>query len=188
MKTIKILDNAIKKIDEINNHMLYDLLKKRIELLFDYIYLPILAWVYLLLFMTDDIKILVSLIILEIFLFFTIYIVKKKMHKVIKRHEITTYYIFKEQMPYTIFEYLIKDIDRKKYHIFRELDENGYIKKWVIYKKAKLTPEEFFSPKNKPILSSNKNNFLDLIDFVENQKEYLKRGKKNARNNKGNKK
>ena len=182
------MNNFNDKIDEINNHMSFDLLKRKIELYLDYIFLPILIVILIMFITTDNIVFLISGMLLEIIYFITSKRISKLLKRDIKSHEIMTYILFKQNMPLSIFEYLVEDIDVEKYHICRKLDENGYVKEWIIYKKKGLTDEEFYSPRNKPIISSKKNSFLDLVDFVENPRKFVKRGKKDARNIKRSKK
>ena len=182
------MNNFNDKIDEINNHMSFDLLKRKIELYLDYIFLPILIVILIMFITTDNIVFLISGMLLEIIYFITSKRISKLLKRDIKSHEIMTYILFKQNMPLSVFEYLVEDIDVEKYHICRKLDENGYVKEWIIYKKKGLTDEEFYSPRNKPIISSKKNSFLDLVDFVENPRKFVKRGKKDARNIKRSKK
>ena len=192
MKEEKILNNTMDKfndrIDELNNHMLFDLLKMKMELYLDYIFVPILIVIVAMLITTNDTVILMLILLLEILYLLIRNCVSKLLKRDIKSHEVMTYVLFKQKMPLSMFEYLVEDVDAKKYSVFRKLDENGYIKEWIIYKKKGLTDEEFYSPKNKPIISSKKNSFLDLVDFVESPRKILKRGKKDARNIKRSKK
>ena len=74
-----------------------------------------------------------------------------------------------KKISWQLFEKIIHDLDRKKYHIGRELDENGYIKSWTIFRQD-MPIEEYFSPENKPLLCSEDNDIFDLIDFVKEQK------------------
>lgn len=70
------------------------------------------------------------------------------------------------------FEKIIKDLDSKKYHVYREVEAiDGVIcvTKWAIYKKDMPT-QEYFSPENVAIVSSDKNNYLDLVNFVSENK------------------
>ena len=68
-------------------------------------------------------------------------------------------------LSYKLLESKIKKIDANKFHISRELNERGYIKHWAIYEK-----EDLFNIENKPILDSNKNNLLDLENFINKLK------------------
>ena len=192
MKEEKILNknmnNFNDKIDEINNHMLFNLLKEKMRLYLDYIFLPIIIVIFTILVTTNNIIFLYSTLLLEIFYFIISNKVSKLLERDIKSHEIMTYILFKQKMPLSVFEYLVENIDVEKYHICRKLDENGYVKEWVIYKKKGLTDEEFYNPKNKPIISSERDSFLDLVYFAENPKKFIKRGKKDARNIKRSKK
>ena len=77
--------------------------------------------------------------------------------------------IVNKKITWQLFEKIIHDLNRKKYHICRELDENGYIKSWTIFRQD-MTIEEYFSPNNKPLLCSKDNDIFDLIDFVKEQK------------------
>ena len=182
------MNNFNDKIDEINNHMSFDLLKRKIELYLDYIFLPILIVILIMFITTDNIVFFISGMLLEIIYFITSKRISKLLKRDIKSHEIMTYILFKQNMPLSVFEYLVEDIDVEKYHICRKLDENGYVKEWIIYKKKGLTDEEFYNPKNKPIISSERDSFLDLVYFAENPKKFIKRGKKDARNIKRSKK
>lgn len=188
MKEEKKSNITIDKLDEINNHMLFDLLKRKMELYLDYIYLPILIVILIIIVTTNNMIFLFSGLLLEILYFIVSKCVSNLLKKDIKLHEVMTYKMFKQKIPASIFEYLVDGISTKDYHICREIDENGNISKWIIYKKKNLTTEEFYSPKNKPIISSAKNSFLDLIYFAENPKKFVKRGKKDARNIKRSKK
>lgn len=79
---------------------------------------------------------------------------------------------------YKLFQKMIKVLDRNKYHIYRELDENGYIKDWAIFRKD-MEIEKYFSKENRPLLTSTENDILDLINFVAKEKENaIKRNKK----------
>lgn len=68
-----------------------------------------------------------------------------------------------------LFEKIVHDLYKKKYHICRELDENGYIKSWIIFNQD-MALEDYFSPNNEPLLSSKNNNIFDLIDFIKEHK------------------
>ena len=73
------------------------------------------------------------------------------------------------KVTYKLFNRMIEDLDRKKYHIGTELDENGCIKAWSIYNKD-MSTEEYFSAENKPLLTSKENNIVDLLKFIKEQK------------------
>ena len=75
-----------------------------------------------------------------------------------------------KKITWQLFEKIIYNLDKKKYHISRELDENRYIRAWSIYRQD-IPVEEYFSPNNKPILNSTDNDIFDLIDFVKEQKD-----------------
>lgn len=81
-----------------------------------------------------------------------------------------------EKVTYKLFNKMIEDLDEKKYHICRELDENGYIKAWSIFRQN-MPIEKYFSEENKPILTSTNNDISDLLIFLEEQKN-AKRNKK----------
>ena len=86
--------------------------------------------------------------------------------------------IVNKKIAWQLFEKIIHDLDKKKYHVGRELDENGYIKSWIIFRQD-MSIEEYFSPENKPLLTSKENDILDLINFVAKEKENaIKRNKK----------
>ena len=70
------------------------------------------------------------------------------------------------------FEELVKQIDRSKYHIGRELTfspEGFYISNWSIFRKD-MPSTEYFSENNTAILSSAKGNTIEDI------KEFIKKG------------
>lgn len=74
-------------------------------------------------------------------------------------------------MDFKKFEKLVKRIDKNKYHVNRSIrfTENGipYIDSWNIYRKN-MSHEEYFSPENLAILSSNYDNTLEDIEkFIE---------------------
>ena len=69
---------------------------------------------------------------------------------------------------YEVFEKIIKDLDRNKYHICREVDEDGYIKNWYIFRKD-MSIDKYFSAENKPLLTSKENDIFDLINFVKEE-------------------
>lgn len=86
--------------------------------------------------------------------------------------KIDNFLIKLEDMPSESFEKIIKDLDSKKYHIYREVgavDGVICVTKWAIYKKDMPT-QEYFAPENVAILSSDKNNYLDLVNFVSENK------------------
>ena len=69
------------------------------------------------------------------------------------------------------FEELVKNIDRTKYHVGRELSfspEGFYISNWSIFRKD-MPSIEYFSKDNTAILSSAKGHTIDDI------KEFLKK-------------
>lgn len=77
-------------------------------------------------------------------------------------------------MDFMEFEKVIKGIDKTKYHVGRTLsfNENGeaYISKWDIFRKD-MSTEEYFSPENLAVLSSNNNNTIeDIEEFIRGQK------------------
>lgn len=70
------------------------------------------------------------------------------------------------------FEKAIEGIDKKKYHICRELGftENGFeIVKWSIFRQD-MSMEEYFSKENLVVLSSEKG------DTVKDIKRLIKKG------------
>lgn len=69
---------------------------------------------------------------------------------------------------YAAFEKIIKDLDRNKYHVCRELDEDGYIKNWYIFRKD-MPIDKYFSAENTPLLTSEENDIFDLINFVKEE-------------------
>ena len=71
------------------------------------------------------------------------------------------------------FEELVKKIDKKKYHINRELafDKNNfpYLKSWSIFR-INMKPEDYYDPKNLVILSSkNKSTLEDIEKLIKDQ-------------------
>lgn len=72
------------------------------------------------------------------------------------------------KVTYKLFYRMINSLNKKKFHINVSLNEDGYIKNWSIYRKD-MPIEEYFSEKNKPLLTSKKNDMLDLINFVKEQ-------------------
>lgn len=77
-------------------------------------------------------------------------------------------------MDFEKFEEVIKGIDRKKYHVGRELvfSDQGvpYISQWDIFRKD-MSTEEYFDPKNLAILSSKYGNTLeDIENFIKENK------------------
>lgn len=77
------------------------------------------------------------------------------------------------------FEELVKKIDRKKYHVNRSIafkeDGKAYIDSWNIYRKD-MSNEEYYSPENLAILSSNYGNTLEDI------KKFIEEGNKDGKN------
>ena len=71
------------------------------------------------------------------------------------------------------FEETVKKLDKKKYHIGRTIgfSESGevYISKWEIFRKD-MSEEEYFSPENLAVLSSEKGNTLDDITKLIKEK------------------
>lgn len=81
------------------------------------------------------------------------------------------------KMTLKFFERIIKNIDKETYHICRGIDKNGYIKDWYIFNKD-MSSNKFYSMENKPLLSSEKNDILDLLLWVEkNQRRSKNDGK-----------
>lgn len=70
---------------------------------------------------------------------------------------------------YKTFYNLVKDLDRKKFHLGVSLDEKGYVHFWAIYRKD-MSVEEYFSAENKPLLTSKENDIFDLLNFIKEQK------------------
>lgn len=72
------------------------------------------------------------------------------------------------------FENLVKELDKNKYHINRTLGFNNkgemYLEKWAIFRKD-MTTEEYFSPKNLVVLTSEHGNTSeDIQRLVEEDK------------------
>lgn len=65
------------------------------------------------------------------------------------------------------FENIVKKLDKNKYHINRTLGFNNdgkmYLEKWSIFRKD-MTTEEYFSPENLVVLSSEKGNTKEDIE------------------------
>lgn len=64
------------------------------------------------------------------------------------------------------FEEVVKGLDKKKFHINRTLryNDNGEISlEWSIFRKN-MSTEEYFSPKNLVVLSSEKGNTIEDIE------------------------
>jgi len=71
----------------------------------------------------------------------------------------------------SVFNAMIDGLDlKRKYHICRELDGEGYIKDWTLYRQDMET-EEYFSDSNIPILDSKNNTITDLIIYALENKE-----------------
>lgn len=70
------------------------------------------------------------------------------------------------------FETLVKNIDRTKYHVSRELSfspEGAYISNWSIFRKD-MPSVEYFSKDNTAVLSSAKGHTIDDIKaFLEKE-------------------
>lgn len=69
------------------------------------------------------------------------------------------------------FENTVKKLDKNKYHINRTLGFNNkgemYLEKWAIFRKD-MTTEEYFSPKNLVVLTSEHGNtFKDIQRLIE---------------------
>lgn len=69
-------------------------------------------------------------------------------------------------MDLKLFETVVKKIDKNKFHINRTLgfNDNGemYLESWSIFRKD-MSTEEYFSPKNLVILSSQNGNTIEDI-------------------------
>ena len=75
------------------------------------------------------------------------------------------------------FENIVKKLDKNKYHINRTLGFNNdgkmYLEKWSIFRKD-MTTEEYFSPENLVVLSSEHNNTIEDIEkLIEEEKNEL---------------
>ena len=71
------------------------------------------------------------------------------------------------------FEEIVKNLDKNKFHINRTLGFNNegkmYLEKWSIFRKD-MSTEEYFSPKNLVILSSEKGHTLeDIAQLIEEE-------------------
>lgn len=73
------------------------------------------------------------------------------------------------------FETLVKNIDRTKYHVARELSfspEGAYISNWSIFRKD-MSSVEYFSANNTAVLSSAKGHTIDDIKAFLEEEGYL---------------
>lgn len=84
-------------------------------------------------------------------------------------------------IPYELFHNIIKPINRDKFHIYRELNNQGNIAKWSIYRKD-MSIEDYFSEKNEAILTE-KDGLLNLIFFVKGEEKNAKSFKRNKKTN-----
>ncbi len=75
-------------------------------------------------------------------------------------------YELTNKLSYKLLDSVIEKLDKNKFHICRELNEEGDIEHWYIYEREKL-----FDPATKPILDSNKNNLMDLEIFINKLKK-----------------
>lgn len=85
------------------------------------------------------------------------------------------------KITYELFQSIIKLLNREKYHVCRELDVDGNIKEWSIYRKD-MDMEEYFSDENKAILTSE-DGLLSLIFFVKGEENNAKSFKRNKKTN-----
>lgn len=67
-------------------------------------------------------------------------------------------------MKYKEFLKITDNLDRNKYHTCCSIKEDMENCDWVIYRKD-MSMEEYFSPENKPLLSSETHTKEDLIEF-----------------------
>ena len=84
-------------------------------------------------------------------------------------------------IPYELFHNIIKPINRDKFHTYRELNNQGNIAKWSIYRKD-MSIEDYFSEENKAILTE-KQGLLGLIFFVKGEEKNAKSFKRNKKTN-----
>lgn len=76
------------------------------------------------------------------------------------------------------FEELIKGLDKNKFHINRTLGFNDgigrfFLENWSIFRKD-MSTEEYFSPKNLVVLSSEKGHTLeDIKQLIEEERKWL---------------
>lgn len=70
-------------------------------------------------------------------------------------------------MKYKEFLKITDNLDRDKYHTCCSIKEDMTNCDWVIYRKD-MSFEEYFSPENKPLISSHTNTKEDLIEFCKN--------------------
>lgn len=69
-------------------------------------------------------------------------------------------------MKYKEFLKITDNLDRNKYHTCCSIKEDMENCDWVIYRKD-MSVEEYFSPKNKPLISSKTHTKEDLIEFCK---------------------
>ena len=71
------------------------------------------------------------------------------------------------------FEEIVKKLDKNKYHINRTLGFNNegkmYLEKWAIFRKD-MSTEEYFSPENLVVLTSEHNNTIEDIEKLIKEK------------------
>lgn len=72
-----------------------------------------------------------------------------------------------EKITYKLFNEMIKDLDRKKYRVSIGIDDKGYVSTWAIYDK-----------KYNELITNDNNSISDLLIFVEEHKNDVKRSKK----------
>lgn len=69
-------------------------------------------------------------------------------------------------MRYKEFFKITCNLDRNKYHTCCSIKEDMENCDWVIYRKD-MSFEEYFSPKNKPLLNSKTHTKKDLMEFCK---------------------
>ena len=71
-------------------------------------------------------------------------------------------------IPYELFHNITKPVNRDNFHICRELNNQGNISKWSIYRKD-MSTEDYFSKENNAILTE-KGGLLSLFFFANKSK------------------
>lgn len=69
-------------------------------------------------------------------------------------------------MKYKEFFKITDNLDRNKYHTCCSIKEDMENCDWVIYRKD-ISFEEYFSPENRPLISSKTHTKEDLIEFCK---------------------
>lgn len=84
-------------------------------------------------------------------------------------------------IPYELFHNITKPVNRDNFHICRELNNQGNISKWSIYRKD-MSTEDYFSKENNAILTE-KGGLLSLFFFAKGEEKNAKSFKRNKKTN-----